>query len=291
MAPTRESVWSFKPEKKLRDAETVLSQSQGYLSVPASWSSTPRLTTELKGQTMQARRRLQITRPLRSKRLPAVASLGALALLVGACGADTSETAADDGLFRVETTQVVLGSSASDSDVTGNDSAAADTADEDSASDDGGEAVPADEQAAYDAYFDCMNDEGIDMAALETSGSSGDQAELDAVTSSDDFLAASRECEYLLAGVVGSFDVAPEQEALLSDRSADLAACGREVLGVDIPDDILLLDEDDPRLLELEALETTPEQDTAIEACFEEHLGDVIDDDGELVNPADEGGE
>ena len=151
-----------------------------------------------------------------------------------------------------------------------------DAADSDSPAD-----KPVDEGAAIEAYLACMKEEGIDTAELEAASPEDGEA----MTSTPEFLAANVECEPILEEAFGDFELDPELEAALSDRSAEMAACGREILGVDIPDDVLLLEEDDPRILELESIETTPEQDAALERCAEEILGDLIDGEGNLTAP------
>lgn len=137
------------------------------------------------------------------------------------------------------------------------------------------------EQAAVEEFITCMTDEGIDAAALDAASPS----EQEALTSTPEFLAAQQNCEYLLEDAFGSFDLDPETEAALADRSAEMAACGREIFDIEIPDNVLLLPEDDPKMIELENMETTPEQDEALEQCFEDILGDILDDDGNLVLP------
>lgn len=137
------------------------------------------------------------------------------------------------------------------------------------------------ESEALESYFACMRDEGIDTDAIEAA-SFEDQ---EALTTTADFLAASAQCESILEDAFGDFELDPALEAALADRSAEMAACGREVLGVEIPDDVLLLDDDDPRMIEIDAIETTPEQDAALEKCAEDILGDIIDEEGNLIAP------
>lgn len=200
----------------------------------------------------------------------------ALALLGAACGSSTDNTTTiNEDAAAPPTTEAVLQDSGLPSLGDENQNPAAD--DSDSSVDD----PPLDETEAVEAFIACMQENGIDTEAIEQAPLADQQA----LTSTSDFLEASAECEPILEDAFGDFELDPEVEAALADRSAEMAACGREVLGVEIPDDVLLLDDDDPRVLELEALETTPEQDAALEACAEEILGDLVDDDGNLVAP------
>lgn len=216
--------------------------------------------------------------------------LFAFALLVAACGTGSdAEIAAGDqptqGGGTTETTEAEL----QDSGLPSLDEVAQNPAadDSDAILDDGAvddEAVdegPIDQEAAVELYIVCLQDEGIDTDAVELMSIEEEEAYL----STSEFLEANAVCESILEEAFGDFELSPEVEAALADRSAEMAACGREVLGVEIPDDVLLLEDDDPRMLELEALETTPEQDAAIEACFEDILGDIIDEDGNLIDP------
>lgn len=199
----------------------------------------------------------------------------AATVLFTACGSDAS----------VETAAVEVGPGAQlgDSGVPSLEEEAdeADPSDQeaDAGPDDAVEVSPT-EEAAVEEYMQCMDEAGVDIDALNASF---DQDEIDALVSDPDFIAADRECSPILEDAFGSFELDPATEALLAERSVALAACAREVLGVEIPDDILLLEDDDPRLLELDAIETTPEEDEALEACAEEALGDLIDDDGGLI--------
>ena len=212
-------------------------------------------------------------------RFAAVSMLLALSVLGAACGSGSdAEAAAGDGATATSapsTTAAELQDSGLPSLNDEDQNPAAD--DSDSLVDD----EPVEEEEAFEAYLDCMRGQGIDVDAVEASPI----ADQEAFMASDEFKTANVECEPILEAAFGSFELDPEMEAALADRSAEMAACGREVLGVEIPDDVLLLDENDPRMLELDALETTPEQDAALEACAEEILGDIIDEDGNLVTP------
>ncbi len=146
-----------------------------------------------------------------------------------------------------------------------------------------------DENSSDDQIFavwqGCMIEEGI--SDLEGK-SYADFIEEDPATGLE-YVAASRVCDQVIVDAFGSFELDPAVKADLADRSVRLAACGREFLDIEIPDDILFLDEDDPRMLALTNLETTPEQDEAIEACLQETLGDLMDDDGNLTTDKEEG--
>ncbi len=137
----------------------------------------------------------------------------------------------------------------------------------------------------FAVWQSCMIDEGI--SDLEGKAFA-DFVEEDPSTGPE-YVSASRVCDAVISDAFGSFKLDPALKADLADRSVQLAACGRKFLDLDIPDDILFLEEDDPRLLALNNLETTPEQDEAIEACLQEALGDLIDDDGNLIADEEEG--
>lgn len=231
-------------------------------------------------------------------------ALCTVALLVAACGtgADAETTAVDAAeAASTATTEAVLsdsglptlddGAEEGTDDRTDDDAADADgdaNAEGDpegnAASDSGDEDADVNQDAAIEDYFDCMREQGIDPD--EITNASPEDAE--ALTSSPDFLAANAECEEILTDAFGTFELDAQTEAALADRSAEMAACGREVLGVEIPDNILLIPQTDPVWLELDAIETTPEQDAAIDQCFEDILGDIIDDDGNLIAPEGE---
>ncbi len=222
-------------------------------------------------------------------------ALCTVALLVAACGtgADAETTAVDAAeAASTATTEAVLSDSglptleegaddAADADVDAN---AEGDPEGDAASDSGDDDADVNQDAAIEDYFDCMREQGIDPD--EITNASPEDAE--ALTSSPDFLAANAECEEILTDAFGTFELDAQTEAALADRSAEMAACGREVLGVEIPDNILLIPQTDPVWLELDAIETTPEQDAAIDQCFEDILGDIIDDDGNLIAPEGE---
>lgn len=218
-----------------------------------------------------------------SSRHRASGLLFAFALLVAACGTGSdAELAAGDQSTQetTETTETELQDSGLPSLEEIDQNPAAD--DSDSMVDDEGlDDEPLDEAEAIESYFSCMREAGIDIDAINEAPFEDQEA----LTSTSDFLEANLGCESILEEAFGDFELDPEVEAALADRSADMAACGREVLGVEIPDDVLLLDDDDPRMLELDALETTPEQDAALEACAEEILGDIFDEEGNLVAP------
>lgn len=212
--------------------------------------------------------------------------LFAFALLVAACGTGSdAEVAAGDQPTQgttetTETTEAELQDSGLPSLEEIDQNPAAD--DSDSMVDDGAaDDEPIDPEEAVELYIVCLQDEGIDTDAVELMSVEEEEAYL----STSEFLDANAACEPILEEAFGDFELDPEVEAALADRSAEMAACGREVLGVEIPDDVLLLEDDDPRMLELEALETTPEQDAALDACFEDILGDIIDDEGNLIDP------
>lgn len=211
--------------------------------------------------------------------------LFAFALLVAACGTGSdAEIAAGDqptqGGETTETTEAELQDSGLPSLEEVDQNPAADDSDalvDDALVDD----EPIDQEVAVELYVTCLQDEGVDTDAVELMSIEEEEAYL----STSEFLEANAVCESILEDAFGDFELSPEVEAALADRSAEMAACGREVLGVEIPDDVLLLEDDDPRMLELAALETTPEQDAALDACFEEILGDIIDDEGNLIDP------
>ena len=228
-------------------------------------------------RTTSLRGRHQRPNPLR-RQAKAAGVVLAIALLGAACGSGTETVASTDESgddAAPPTTEAVL---------QGNGLPTLSDEDQNPAADDSDSFVgdePISEEEAVEAFIACMQENGIDTESIE-SASIADQ---EALTSTADFLEASAECEPILEDAFGDFELDPEVEAALADRSAEMAACGREVLGVEIPDDVLLLDDDDPRMLELDALETTPEQDAALDACFEEILGDIIDDEGNLIAP------
>lgn len=203
--------------------------------------------------------------------------MASLALLLAACGSGSDDSAAADE--APPTTEAALGESGLPSLAADDpaDDAEADAADEEPAED-------VDPETAVEDYEICLAEQGIDVAAVEASSIEDQEAFL----LSDEFTAANAVCEPILESAFGDFELDPAFEAELSDRSAELAACGREILGVDIPDDILSLPDDDPRVIELEAIETTPEQDDAIEQCFDDILGDLFDEDGLPVTPEGE---
>lgn len=226
-------------------------------------------------------------------RAAGIALLAALALTAAACG---------DAAGSVETTTVEIGVGADDTSEDASEDASEDREaelgdglpslgeDEDinPAADDSDSVVDGEpspnEQAAIEEFIACMEDEGIDSSIMD----SGTDAEQQALATSPEFVAAEQVCGYILADAFGSFDLDPEMEAALADRSAEMAACGREVLGIEIPDNILLLDDDDPMWAEIDNLDTTPEQDAAIEQCLEDILGDIIDEEGNLIAPEEE---
>lgn len=216
---------------------------------------------------------------LRALYLPAFVAVAAL--LFAACGSESG--------VSVETGQVVIGDSGvptlgEDEEI----NPAADDSDsmvDDASADADGEIFepdPSQAEAIAD-YEACLADEGVDIGSLEDIGPDDD-----VLLQDPEFIAADQLCQPILEDAFGSIELDPAMEVVLAERSAEMAACGREVLGVEIPDDVLLLDDDDPRLLELEAIETTPEEEAALDACAEEILGDLVDDDGGLVMPEEE---
>ncbi len=234
----------------------------------------------------QKRSNPQRALPRRNRVAGGLGLLAALAVTAAACG--------DGSAVSVETTTVEIGAGESSDDTTDvelgdglpslgeEEDINLSTDDSDSTVD--GEAT-SNEQAAVEEFITCMEDEGIDSSVMET----GSLAEQEAMAGSPEFVAAEQVCAHILEDAFGSFDLDPEMEAALADRSAEMAACGRDVLGIEIPDDILLLDDDDPKWTEIDSLETSPEQDAAIEECLEDILGDILDDDGNLIAPEEEG--
>lgn len=226
--------------------------------------------------------RTQLRTPSPARRTGAYSLLLALGLALAACGAGSDgELAAGDTTPVADaptTTEAALSGSGLPSLSDEVQNAAAD--DSDSMADD----EPVDQDEAVELYVACLQTEGIDTDAVEAMSIEDEEAYL----STREFLDANAVCEPILEEAFGDFELSPEMEAQLADRSAELAACGRDVLGVDVPDDVLFLPEDDPRMIELGLIDTTPEQDAAIEACAEEILGDILDDDGNLITEASE---
>lgn len=111
--------------------------------------------------------------------------------------------------------------------------------------DDDGEADEGDVEAANAAYMDCMRDEGIELDSAEIEESearavgpeSDDQgATVNGVeVDEQEFAEAQETCEPLLADVVASRDVDPEQIAEMQDEMLAFSECMREQ-GVNWPD-------------------------------------------------------
>jgi hypothetical protein len=120
-------------------------------------------------------------------------------------------------------------------------------------------------------WADCMADNGVDVTAMiETELSS---AEIDEIIQNPAYEAADEACRDIIDDAFGTVELDPTRQAELADQSVELAACGRDTLGIDIPDDILLRPDDDPILVELAAMEMTPEQEAALDACFSSIIG------------------
>ncbi len=222
------------------------------------------------------------------------ALLVVVGLALSACGSDASDAAGADaesgrgdaGNGTSSTTETQL----ADSGVPSLGSVTTvDTSSEDS-SDASTDAPVLDGNSSEDEIFavwqTCMIGEGInDLVGMTVA----DIADLAAFDTDPAYTSASRVCDELINDAFGSFELDPATKAALADRSVKLAACGREFLEIEIPDDILFLSDDDPRLVALESMETTPEQDEAIEACLQEALGDLLDEDGNVdINKLEE---
>lgn len=215
------------------------------------------------------------------------AVLAALLVTAAACG---SESSGEAGERATSSTEAVLGDAGVPSLGDPSTTTSIDADNGDGVTDSPSDQPVLDENSSDDEIFavwqPCMIEQGInDLVGMTIA----DLAALDALVDDPDYIAASKVCDALISDAFGSFALDPAMEAELADRSARLAACGREILDADIPDDILFLDDDDPRMLALDSLATTPEQDQAIEACLQEALGDLIGADGELVTSDDEG--
>lgn len=141
------------------------------------------------------------------------------------------------------------------------------------------------EEEIFAVWQSCMVDEGLTAVESMTSADLADTAILEADPA---FAAAAQICNGLISEAFGSLELDPAMEAELADRSVQLAACGREILDIEIPDNVLFLEEGDPRLTALENLVTTPEQDEAIEVCLQEALGDLVDENGQLITDSTE---
>ena len=218
--------------------------------------------------------------------------LVALGLALSACGSDASDAAGSDtgsggggaGNGTSSTTEPQLTDSGVPSlgSVTTVDPSSVDNGSTDAPVLDGNSS----EDEIFAVWQTCMVGEGIeDLAGVTVA----DLTDLAAFDSDPAYISASRVCDELINDAFGSFELDPATKAALADRSVKLAACGRELLDIEIPDDILFLSDDDPRLLALESMETTPEQDEAIEACLQEALGDLLDEDGNVdINKLEE---
>ncbi len=232
---------------------------------------------------------------LKSPRVPSL--LLVVALAAAACGSSDGTPTTDAGAETTASTEAALTNAGvptladeSDEDADSSESDSESDADADGGAPEEGDPEEGDtdtdgdatQEAAVQEFIACMTEEGVDAGALNATT---DPAEIEAITSDPIFIAAEEVCSPILEDAFGDISLDPAMEAAIAERSAEMAACAREFLDIEIPDDILLLDEDDPRAIAVFDYETTPEEEAKIDACFDEILGDVIDDDGNLIAP------
>lgn len=126
--------------------------------------------------------------------------------------------------------------------------------------------VEFDPEAGIAQYEECLAANDVDPNALQ----SDDPTEAEALFNDPVAAAALNDCARHLEQALGDFEIDPDEEAALIDQSADYAACARNVLDVDIPDDVLLLDLSDERLRDLTEIAPSPEQERQLAECFDE---------------------
>lgn len=97
-----------------------------------------------------------------------------------------------------------------------------------------GDATPVDPDEAFDAYTDCMRDNGIEMP--ESSDIAGGVVEFEATAlDPETFDDAQAACGEILTDAFGEFELSPEEEAEQRDMALAFARCMRDE-GIDWPD-------------------------------------------------------
>lgn len=115
---------------------------------------------------------------------------------------------------------------------------------------------------AAQAYDECLAEEGFDLDSFDEAATGGIEDDPAA-------MAALETCAPLMSNSSPDLVLDPQTQADLVDSSAAFAECARSILGVDVPDDLFLLDPGDPRAAMLSDIDPTPEQEAELATCAE----------------------
>jgi hypothetical protein len=162
----------------------------------------------------------------------AVAAALVSVALLGACGGDDDDDAAQDVASlgtEAPAAEQPVGTEATDSSLTPAASTPA-------VSSTPPQSAPTDPEEAMLGYTECMRDHGIEMEDPRPAGGEGGGGIVaQAPDDDEEFQAAQEECEPLLDAVVSDFEPDPEQEAEIREQLLEYAQCMRGH-GIDMPD-------------------------------------------------------